>query len=73
HHRLPRRHAELGNGVLKVEERIADDIIAQILANPAKGIAMTLPGELARQRVPSVHVPTWDDVLADSPWLRAEA
>jgi hypothetical protein len=53
---------------LEVEDGLADAIVSQVLANPAKGAPMTLPGELVRQRVPSMHVPTWDDMVAASPW-----
>ncbi|HEX2314844.1 MAG TPA: HD domain-containing protein [Thermomonospora sp.] len=59
HARFPRLDAEDG---------LADAIVSQVLANPAKGAPMTLPGELVRQRVPSVHVPTWADMVAASPW-----
>jgi hypothetical protein len=53
---------------LDVEDDLADVIVSQVLANPAKSAPMTLPGELVRQREPSVHVPTWDDMVAASPW-----
>jgi hypothetical protein len=58
---------------LDVEDGLADAIVSQVLANPAKGVPMTLPGELVRQRVPSVHVPTWADMVAASPWRREAA
>ncbi|WP_067826880.1 HD domain-containing protein [Actinomadura kijaniata] len=56
---------------LDLEERFADAVVAQVLANPAKGVPMSLPGELVRQRVPSAHMPTWSDMVAASPWRDA--
>ncbi|TDC13423.1 HD domain-containing protein [Streptomyces sp. 8K308] len=53
---------------LEVEERLADAIVQQVLANPAKGEPTTFPGELVRQRVPSVRMLTWEDMVAGSPW-----
>jgi hypothetical protein len=58
---------------LDLEDGLADAVVAQALAKPAKGVPMTFPGELVRQRVPSVHVPTWDDMVAASPWRREPA
>lgn len=55
---------------LDLENGLADAIVAQALAKPAKGAPMTLPGELVRQRVPSVHVSTWADMVAASPWRK---
>ncbi|WP_433260877.1 HD domain-containing protein [Actinosynnema sp. CS-041913] len=55
---------------LDVEDGLADAIVAQALAKPAKGAPMTLPGELVRQRVPSVHMSTWNDMVAASPWRK---
>jgi hypothetical protein len=58
---------------LDVEDGLADAIVSQVLANPVKGAPMTLPGELVRQRVPSAHIPTWDDMVAASPWRSQSA
>ncbi|MFC9970421.1 HD domain-containing protein [Spirillospora sp. NPDC127200] len=64
HERFPR---------LNLVENLADAIVGQVLANPAKGVPVTLPGELVRQRVPSVPMPTWADMAASSPWRDLEA
>jgi hypothetical protein len=58
---------------LDLEDGLADAVVAQVLAKPAKGVPMTFPGELVRQRVPSAHVATWADMVAASPWRRDPA
>ncbi|MFD5466780.1 nuclear transport factor 2 family protein [Kitasatospora sp. NPDC127059] len=47
---------------------IADAIIAQALANPAKASPLSFPGQLLRRRLPHGALPDWHDLIAQAGW-----
>ncbi|OIK25521.1 hypothetical protein VT52_021645 [Streptomyces malaysiense] len=47
---------------------IADAIVAQAMANPAKASPLSLAGQLLRQRLPHGTVPDWHDLIAGAGW-----